>query len=589
MAYDGFAVAATVKELNDRLLMGSISKVAQPEKDELLLSIKKDRKLLRLLISADPSLPMLRLKEEGELSKPTAPSFCMSLRKHIGGGRIVRIYQPGSELSKEGLERIIVFEIEHMDELGDTGIKRLSCELMGKYSNIILLREDGTIIDSIRHVGMLTSSVREVLPGRSYFIPDQSKKADPRSLRREGALAFKERITEAQQSLRKAIYMSITGFSPIMAEELCVRAGLDPDVSVRDLSEEQYESLFSAFSSLMDMVEAGEFSPNIIYEGDKCVEFSAIHLSCMEFEGYSEVCYGGMSEVISRYYEERSKAGRIRSWSEDIRHVLKQLTERCAKKLELQEQQYADSEKLDKYRVYGELLNTYGYELKGGEKELVCENYYDEGRLITIPLDTQLSARDNAKRYFERYQKLKRTREALDIQIEESRQSLYHLESLSQALSMAENEGDLEAIRKEMQQSGYIGSHSGKDRKRRTEPASEPLHFVSSDGIDIYVGRNNFQNEYLSFTFAAPNDWWFHAKGVAGSHVIAKTGARELPDRTCLEAAALAAYYSRAGSEPKVEVDYVMKKELRRVPKAAPGYVIYHTNYSVVIEPRGKI
>ena len=590
MAYDGFAVAATVRELNDRLLMGSISKVAQPEKDELLLSIKNNRQIQRLLISADPSLPLLRLREDNELSQAAAPSFCMSLRKHIGGGRIMRIYQPGRDLEHEGLERIVVFEIEHLDELGDLSRKRLVCELMGKYSNIILLREDGTILDSIKHVGMLTSSVREVLPGRDYFIPDQSHKEDPVGLLSEGGRKrFSDRLTSSGNSLRKAIYMDFTGFSPVMAEELCFRAGLDSDRYTLELSSDEQDCLYEAFLSMMEPVSTGSFEPNIIYEGDAPVEFSAIPLHHMEGGTYESRGFSSMSEVISLYYEERAKRGRIRSKSEDIRHTLRQLTERCAKKLELQEKQFADAAKLDRYRIYGELINTYGYGLSGGEKELRCQNYYDEGREIVIPLDDRLSARDNAKRYFDRYQKLKRTREALTGQIEESRQRLWHLDSLTQALSMAETEGDLNAIRQEMREYGYISSHAEKGRQRKQELRSEPMHFVSSDGIEIYVGRNNYQNEELSFRLSDPSDWWFHAKGVAGSHVIARTGQRELPDATCLEAAALAAYYSRAGSEDKVEVDYVQRKELRRVPKAAPGYVIYHTNYSIVIEPRAKI
>ena len=589
MAYDGFAVAATVKELNDRLLNGSISKVAQPEKDELLLSIKNQRKIQRLQISADPSLPLLRFRDENEQSLSAAPSFCMSLRKHIGGGRIVRIYQPGHDLEHPGLERIVVFEIEHLDELGDLSRKRLVCELMGKYSKIILVKEDGTIVDSIKHVGMLTSSVREVLPGREYFIPDQSHKADPLSLLSEGKEAFNEKLLTSNDRLYRAVYMDMTGFSPVMAYELCFRAGLDPDISTFDLSEEELGRLFSSFSELMDPVLSGEFDPNIIYEGDEAAEFSSIELHHMEGNGYRREAYESMSEVIGLYYEERAKRGRIHQRSEDMRHILKQLTERCAKKLELQERQYADAGKLDRYRIYGELINTYGYGLSGGEKELLCSNYYDEGKEIRIPLDDKLSAKDNAKRYFDRYQKMKRTREALEQQIEEGRQRLWHLDSISQALSMAENEGDLSAIRKEMQDYGYIGSHAEKGSRRKQELRSEPMHFISSDGIDIYVGRNNYQNEELSFRLSDPSDWWFHAKGVPGSHVIARTGTRELPDATCLEAAALAAYYSRSGGEDKVEVDYVQRKELRRVPKGAPGYVIYHTNYSIVIEPRSKI
>ena len=590
MAYDGFAVAATVKELNDELLMGSISKVAQPEKDELLLSIKSNRQTKRLMISADPSLPMLRLREENESSIAQAPSFCMSLRKHIGGGRIVRIYQAGRDLAKEGLERIVVFEIEHLDELGDLSRKRLSCELMGKYSNIILIREDGSIIDSIKHVGALTSSVREVLPGRQYFIPDANKKADPFELSEAGCDEFMRRLRKSNDRLSRARYMSITGFSPVMAEELCFRAGVDSDRSTFELSDEELMKLHRSLAALMQPVKQGAFEPNIIYCGDEAKEFSALPLLHMEGAGWHRESHDSMSEVIGLYYEEREKQGRIRQRSEDIRHILRSLTERCAKKLELQEKQYADAEGLEKYRIYGELINTYGYSLKGGEKELRCSNYYDGDREIVIPLDSRLSAKDNAKRYFDRYQKMKRTMTALSVQIEESKRLLWHLDSIAQALSMAETEADLSAIRQEMKDFGYIsGGHGEKKQKKVREERSEPLHFVSSDGIDIYVGRNNYQNEELSFRLSDPDDWWFHAKGMPGSHVIARTGKRELPDRTCLEAAALAAWYSKAGSEDKVEVDYVRRRELRRVPGAAPGYVIYHTNYSIMIEPRSAI
>ena len=319
--------------------------------------------------------------------------------------------------------------------------------------------------------------------------------------------------------------------------------------------------------------------------------------------------FGSISEVIRLFYERRDRQNRIRAKSEDIRRVLKTLTERASKKLELLEKQYKDTDKRDQYRIWGELLNTYGYSLNGGEDHLVCSNYYDEGRDIRIPLDRNLSAQENAKKYFERYQKLKRTREAVSRQIGESRQTLWHLDSIASSLQLCEGEADLNELRREMAEAGYIHKGSDKNRSgkvqgnRKNEKKSQPLHFVSSDGIDIYVGRNNYQNEELDFKIADSNDWWFHAKNHPGSHVIAKTGSRELPDRTCLEAAQLAAYYSKAGiasqdnpyspkstdSTEKIEVDYVRKRELKRVPGAAPGYVIYHTNYSIVVEPRATV
>ena len=618
MAYDGIAVAAAVKEFNDRLLMGSITKVAQPEGDELLLTLKCNRQQIRLTISANASNPMVYIKDENALSPVTAPNFCMSLRKHIGGGRIKAIFQPSAAFAKpdtesavqevsayHGLERIIVFVIEHLDEMGDLSEKYLIAELMGKHSNIILTKSDLTIIDSIKHISHMTSSVREVLPGRRYFIPETLDKRDPVELYR---LKDKEAFTALMSTapvlpVYKKIYMSITGFSPSMAFELIFRAGIPEEVPNNELDTEQLDKLYAAFAELMTEVEEGRFEPCIIYEGSRISELSGVRLKHLEGGDITTECHESMSEVIRLFYAKKDKQNRINSKSEDIRHIIKTLTERAVKKLELLEKQYADTDKRDRYRVYGELLNTYGYSLKGGESSCECENYYDEGRLIKIPLDKNLSAQENAKKYFDKYQKLKRTREAVSTQLEECRRLLYHLDSISNSLKLSESEADLNELRREMSESGYIAKHvkaggySGNKKDRKAEAKSRPLHFVSSDGIDLYVGRNNFQNEELDFKIADNNDWWFHAKNIPGSHVIAKTGNIELPDKTCLEAAALAAYYSKAGNDSadsagnikKVEVDYVKKKELKRVPGAAPGFVIYHTNYSIMIEPSNKI
>lgn len=629
MAYDGIAAAAAVKELNDRLLMGSITKVAQPERDELLLTLKCSRQQVRLCISANAANPMVYIKDENALSPVTAPSFCMSLRKHIGGGRIKAIFQPSARFSERGgdtaetaadkyrgLERIIVFVIEHLDEMGDLSEKYLIAEIMGKHSNIILTKSDLTIIDSIKHISHMTSSVREVLPGRKYFVPETADKADPVTLYKERS-EFRHIIgTVPVMSIYKKIYMSITGFSPSMSAELLYRAGINEDRMNDELSQDELDSLFDEFTAVMTQAEEGRFEPCIVYDGDRISELSGIRLKSLEGGEFRTEVHESMSEVIRLFYSGKDRQNRINSKSEDIRHVLKTLRERSAKKLELLEKQYADTDKRDKYRVYGEMLNTYGYSLKGGEESFECENYYDEGRLIRIPLDKNLSASENAAKYFDKYQKLKRTREAVSTQLEECRNMLYHLDTIGNSLALCESEADLNELRREMAESGYIGRHSaglnGRKqngrRERKEEMKSKPLHFVSSDGIDIYVGRNNYQNEELDFKLADNNDWWFHAKNIPGSHVIAKTGSRELPDNTCLEAAALAAYYSKAGigsgdgvrlksgsckteatSSRKVEVDYVKKKELKRVPGAAPGFVIYHTNYSIMIEPREQI
>ncbi|MDO4487896.1 MAG: NFACT RNA binding domain-containing protein [Eubacteriales bacterium] len=530
MAVDAIVVAATVNEFNNRILGASIVKVAQPDKDELLFTLKVNRKPAYLHMSANPSIPFCVLKDEGELSPVNAPSFCMALRKHIGGGRITAIDQA------EGLERIIRFTIEHLDEMGDRGEKYLFVELMGRHSNIILTKPDMTIIDSIRHVSAATSSLREVLPGRTYFIPETKH----------------------------------TGFGRAVDAEAEYRGGID---------------------KILELVRNREFEPCIIYENERPVEFSGIRLKSLEGGDFRAEYFDSMSEVIRSFYERKNIENRIRQKSEDLRLILKNLTERTAKKLDLQERQLKTSEDREKYRIYGELLNAFGYSLKGGEKSFTCENYYDNNNPITIPLDENKSAKDNAKKFFDRYQKLKRTSEAMQEQIAESKATLYTLESIMQSLYMCENDADLREIRNEMENAGFLKKSQGKGRIRKEEKMSEPLHFVSSDGIDIYVGRNNRQNEELDFKVADPDDWWFHAKKIPGSHVIVRTGKKELPDKTCLEAAALAAYYSKAGHEKasKVEVDYVKRRELKRVPGAAEGFVIYHTNYSIMIEPKSEI
>ena len=572
MAYDALVVCATVSELCKKILNGSIMKVAQPEKDELLFTVKVSRResgssadgasepvtvreQLKLTLSANPSLPMVCLREDAPLSQKDAPNFCMVLRKHIGGGRITKVEQGGE------FERIIIFTIEHMDEMGDRCERKLICELMGKHSNIILTKDDGTIIDSIKHISAATSSLREILPGRKYFIPETGH----------------------------------AGLGKVMDEEICYRAGADSRIPYRELPEPVKEKISEVKEAIFREAKEGKFCPNIVYYRGKPCEYAAIRLDSLTGEDYVREEFASISEVVRTFYERKSVEGRIRAKSEDIRLLLKNLTERTAKKLDLQEKQFLDTKKRDRYRIYGELLNTYGYSLSGGEKELRCENYYDGGKEITIPLDEHRTAAQNAKNYFDRYQKLKRTEEALSGQIRENREILYHLDSLKNALSLSENEADLRVIREEMETAGFSRrkpSAGKKERIRKEEVRSAPLHFVSSDGVDLYVGRNNAQNEELTFRISDKDDWWFHAKNIPGSHVIARTGKAELPDATCREAAALAAYYSKAGREQEnalIEVDYVRRKELRKVPGAAPGFVIYHTNYSIMIEPKSEL
>lgn len=568
MAFDGITVAAMVKELKENLTEGRIAKIAQPEADELLLTIKTPKGQQRLYISASASLPLIYLSGENKPSPMTAPNFCMLLRKHIGNGRITDISQPG-------LERIIHLEIEHLDELGDLCRKKLVIEIMGKHSNIIFCDDKNMIIDSIKHVSAQMSSVREVLPGREYFIPDTMAKLDPLTVDEH---TFAQTLLSKPMTISKAIYTSFTGISPVVAEEICYRAGLESSMTAGDLSSDMLTHLYRQFAYYMDDVKVGAFHPVIYYDDTNPKEFSALPLS--HFEHYAPKEFTSISQVLDIYYSTKNTLTRIRQKSADLRHVVQTSLERNRKKYDLQNKQLKDTENREKYKVYGELINAYGYNLPSGSKELTALNYYTNQE-ITIPLDPTMTPQENSQKYFGKYNKQKRTYEALAELIQETADDIRYLESISNALDIAMNEADLAQIKEELTQSGYIRRKFTKKKIRLT---SKPMHYISSDGYHMYVGKNNLQNDELTFSFASGNDWWFHAKGAPGSHVIVKTNGEELPDRTFEEAGRLAAYYSKNRGSDKVEIDYVEKKHVKKPNGARPGFVVYYTNYSLMID-----
>ena len=568
MAFDGITVAALVQELRANLTGGRIAKIAQPEADELLLTVKTPEGLRRLYLSASASLPLIYLTDENKASPMTAPNFCMLLRKHIGNGRIVNVSQPK-------LERIIHLDIEHLDELGDLCRKKLIIEIMGKHSNIIFCDDQGMIIDSIKHVSAQMSSVREVLPGREYFIPDTMGKHDPLVT---DADTFSEVLSARPMPLSKAIYTSFTGISPVVAEEICVLSGIDSSVTAKDLSEDMMLHLYRQFHYYMDQIRAEDFHPIIYYDGNTPKEFSALPFT--HFNIFNQKAYTSISQVLFEYYSTRNAMTRIHQKSADLRHVVQTALERNRKKYDLQSRQLKDTENREKYKVYGELINAYGYNLAPGSKELTVLNYYTNQE-ITIPLDPTQTPQENSQKYFAKYNKQKRTYEALTGLIQETKDDIQYLETISNALDIAMTEADLAQIKEELMQSGYIRR---KYTKKKVKLTSKPLHYISSDGYHMYVGKNNLQNDELTFSFANGNDWWFHAKGAPGSHVIVKTNGDELPDRTFEEAGKLAAYYSKNRGSDKVEIDYIEKKHVKKPNGAKPGFVVYYTNYSLMID-----
>ncbi len=568
MAFDGVTIAGIVSELKDKLIGNRIYKIAQPEKDELLLTVKGSCGQFRLLMSADASLPLLYLTQQNKTSPMTAPNFCMLLRKHLQNARIVSVAQPG-------LERIVRFELEHLNELGDLCRKYLIIELMGKHSNIIFCDDKDMIIDSIKHISGMVSSVREVLPGRIYFIPKTQDKAELLACTKDEMAAV---LRAKNVPLFKAVYTGFTGISPSIAQELCYRAGVDADLPSAGVEAEALERMASVLTSLAEDIKNTNFDYNVVYENNQPVEYAAVRLSSYKEEQRRR--FESVSALLEYYYAEKNTITRIRQRSVDLRKIVATALERNVKKYDLQIKQLQDTEKRETYRVYGELLNAYGYGVEAGAKSMEALNYYTD-QMITIPLDPMLSAGENAKKYFDKYQKLKRTYEALTTLTKETKEEIDHLSSISISLDIALKEEDLVQIKEELIESGYIRRKGGTKREKIT---SKPFHYLSSDGYHIYVGKNNYQNEELTFKFATGNDWWFHTKGIPGSHVVVKSNGEELPDRVFEEAGKLAAHYSQARGQEKVEIDYTQKKNVKKPNGSKPGFVVYYTNYSLVID-----
>lgn len=575
MAFDGILMSALCHELQQTIIGGKLSKIAQPEPDEILLTIKgNNRQTYRLLLNADASLPYLCLTKNNLPSPMTAPNFCMMLRKHLSNGRIL-------DISQAGLERIITMTVEHMNELGDMCQKQLIIEIMGKHSNIIFCDSNGRILDSIKHVPPSVSSLRTVLPGSTYYLPDSLSRQNPLTV---SPAQVMEQLFSAAVPIGKRLYTFFAGLSPAAANSILSEAQIDADTPANALTPEEQLHLSHRFVDTMSDIRDKQFSPVIYYQNEDPVDFSAIPLYQLEQTCRKHPCQS-VSGMIEQFYAEKSLRLRIRSKSSDLRRQTHTALERNRKKLDLQEQQLRDTQNRETYRLYGELLTAYAYQLEDGSESATVENYYDENRPIAIPLRSDKSIRENAADFYKKYNKQKRMYEALSLQIIETQEEIQYLESIELALQLAKTEEDLKSIAGELRAEHHEKKHTGSKKGPTKTTPGKPLHFLSTDGFHMYVGRNNLQNDYLTFEFASGNDMWFHAKGIPGSHVIVKTEGSELPDRTYEEAGALAALFSRDRDSEKVEVDYTPKKQIKKPPKAHPGFVIYHTNYSLMAKP----
>ena len=576
MSFDGFFLHHMVQELKAELLSGRIQKINQPFEQELVLQIRGNRKNQKLLLSAHSVFGRIQ-RTQTNFENPAFPNtFIMVMRKYLQGAVIEGIEQMEND-------RILEIRVSNKNEIGDAISVSLMIEIMGKHSNIIFCDDKGMILDSIKHVSSHMSSVREVLPGREYFIPKTQDKLDPLTVSEE---EFYDVVCRKPCNVSRAVYSSLTGISPVVAEEICFRASIDGSDAAQSLDEAARVHLYHTFRRLMDQVVEGDFSPNIVYRGEEPVEYGVFAFQQYGPE-YHSVEFESVSQMLETYYATKNTLTRIHQKSSDLRRIVQTALERNRKKLSLQEKQMKDTAKKEKYKVYGELINTYGYGLEDGCKSFKALNYYTNEE-ITIPLDPTMTPAENSKKYFDKYGKLKRTEEALTEQIADTRSEIEHLESVSNALDIALAESDLAQIKEELMEYGYIKKHYDRRKGQKAQSKSKPFHYVTEDGYDIYVGKNNFQNDELTFKFATGNDWWFHAKKMAGSHVVVKSKDGELPDHIFEIAGQLAAYYSKGRTAPKVEIDYIQKKQVKKPAGAKPGFVVYYTNYSLMAEPSLK-
>jgi predicted ribosome quality control (RQC) complex YloA/Tae2 family protein len=575
MALDGIVISNIVYELNNLIVGGRIDKIYQPENDELIISIRNNKTSYKLLLSALANMPRIHITNIPKKNPLNPPNFCMLLRKHLIGGRIIKVVQPN-------FERIVEIYIEHLNELGDLCVKKLIIEIMGRHSNIIVCEDTDRILDSIKHISLNVSSVREVLPNRTYSYPPNKNKVNP--LQQYSLDEFINLLNDKNTIIHKALYFTFNGISPIISEEICYAANINSSSATEELSKEEYNNIYEQFNILIKTIESNNYKPNIILDNEgNYKEFCSLELS--SYNQYDILDFQSICEVLDKYYVNSSNSSRISQKSSDIRRIITTNLERCYKKMDLQLKQIKDTESRDKYKIKGELITANLYSIAEGDKQLTTINYYTNEE-VTINLKPNLSPSENAAKYYDKYNKLKRTFYALTEQIKDTQAEIDHLESIKSSLSFVQGEEDLLLIRQELMEYGYLKFRKNKNKKYLQK--SKPIHYKTSDGFDIYVGKNNMQNDELTMKFATSNDWWFHTKEVPGSHVIIKTNGKELSDTAYEEAAELAAFYSKANESTKVAVDYTLRKHIKKPQGSVPGYVIYHTNYSMYVTPSNE-
>ncbi|EFD05885.1 fibronectin-binding protein [Peptostreptococcus anaerobius 653-L] len=576
MAFDAIVVNSLARELNEMLEGTKIDKVYQPEKDEVCLKIRAGKDNYKLVLSASPSHPRVYIADNYEKQNPKkAPVFCMTLRKHIQSGVIAGVVQVG-------FERIIRIAIDSYDELREKTRKYLYVEIMGKHSNIILVHDtENRILDSIKRVPPSVSRLRQILPGMAYELPPVQDKINPMAnIDRQELI---DRIRSCDMQIFKAIYSNILGLSPTVAREICYRLDIDKSMSSLEIGDGEIDRIIKEINLMFGKLELGQAYPNMIIDEkrDKIVEFSSIKLN--QYEDLTEINFDRVSQAIESYYISKDIKDRINQRASAMKKSLQIKLDRVNNKIKKQNQELLESEKADDYRVKGEILTSYIYMVQKGMEEVELDNFYDNNSKIRVSLNKNLTPSENAQKYFKKYNKLKNASEEISKQIKINLEESEYLENSLLAIENCDNDKDLKEIREELIREGYIKSY--RMPKKDIKPNTQYLKYMSSGGNLIMVGKNNKQNDYLTLRLADNEDLWFHTKNIPGSHVVLKCAGKKVLDEEILEAATLAAYYSKAKMSANVPVDYTIKKHVKKPSGAKPGMVIYETNKTAYVTP----
>lgn len=577
MALDGIFLHFLKQEIEREALGARVEKVSQPSKEELVLSLRNRTGAYKLLLSVRSNSPRVHFTKYAPDNPQTPPMLCMLLRKTLVGAVLTGLRQAG-------LDRVLFLDFDASNEIGDRVHPSLCIEIMARHSNIILLDENGVVIDAVKRIDAAKSSVREILPGVPYELPPTQDKVN--LLQEDARAAYERVLPEGEARLSAALLHSLQGVSPIVCRELANRAAGE-DLLVSSLSLAQKSILLQELEALLKRVRGGSPEPEMVLDQEgKPVDFAFLPVgqygSLMHVRAYPE-----LSALLDDFYTERDRAERTKQRAQDLFRLLTSTMERITRRLNAQRAELAASEDREELRIRAELINAYQYTLEKGAPFYDVENYYDENRILRIPADPALTPARNAQKYYKEYRKAQTAQRVLTEQIAAGEQELQYIESVFDALSRSQSERELAEIREELAAGGYLKRR--RSAKQKAPKALPPMEFCTDDGFSILVGRNNVQNDKLSLKMAAKNDLWLHTKNIPGSHVILVTGGREPSGEALVQAAQLAAWFSRARESSSVPVDYTPVRMLRKPQGARPGKVIYDTYRTLSVRPSGEL